>query len=1017
MLLKLPTSGRCCELAVIDCASNITPITLLQVSHTPSVSDQLEMTAEICSTSKLNTLVTKLHEYLGHSSEEESSELQVPEISHGELSKVSCESNTTDQIMEEPGSSTDTVKPSSSRSKRKPAVVTKHTGLDESDISDQSENEGTASDNPSESKLDVNSLPKGTVVVKPEPVGNEAKDDFRGPEFRSRGSAKLKTDYMRKRGGEHLQGIVSCTACGQQVNHFQRDSFYQHPVLKVLICKSCFKFYSSDDISKDADGMDEQCRWCAEGGNLICCDFCNNAFCKKCILRNLGRKELSCIMDEESKWYCYVCSPEALQDLVAACDSVLQNLEQLWQRHRKRARDEHEKPGRDVGKHRHQQKSKATLNGKDHGSDGVGSSTLTISYKALKVPKELAKKTKKLIETTTSLNHTFIKFIQQASTDQGTSMVRLRHLKAFRSVLADLKVAHSALEESLEQEFKGVQLQNGEESGCDVSSGRQDLIPEEADDTGNHVKEGTKESNMNNLAGDAEDHCEEDGATDGEVDGVTDGEVDGATDGEVDGATDGELDGEVDRMATDGEVEGATDGEKDRTADGVAEGATDTVLDDVEMKERPAALPKEKRRSSGGQGARVKRAVSEKEVGGEEGSDCEGESSLDKEIVSVPLSVPDELFEMVDGTTDSSGAAERKSRAGGRARKSSRSTASLRKSPDSAKGPIKVTKNLVLKLTPVPLEQTPMPRSQSEGMGDELREDEGSKDEEEEGEEEEVKEEHGASDEEDGVTDMEGTLLQKEGPDNRRLPRLKTTPLRKQADGKSKPATAQVKSESDMDQDSPAKAKAPHVGKGRKADGEKGSGRNVASSSKADDSDSDEVPAVLLQTADMTASSDEADEDEDSASKAPPEKVRRRCLFQLQKSSTSSRDQAAHKRKVKVNPSDLDATTKTNKTANVKKQKGSDSSNYDSDLEKEIKSLSKLSTVKRGRRGAKKQAEEEQEGEGEEGEGEEEEEGEKREGERRKKREIAESGRGKEKGGRAEKEAEKPECATIVFLK
>lgn len=43
--------------------------------------------------------------------------------------------------------------------------------------------------------------PPGTVVVKPEPVGNEAKDDFRGPEFRSRGAGKLKSDSTRKRGG------------------------------------------------------------------------------------------------------------------------------------------------------------------------------------------------------------------------------------------------------------------------------------------------------------------------------------------------------------------------------------------------------------------------------------------------------------------------------------------------------------------------------------------------------------------------------------------------------------------------------------------------------------------------------------------------------------------------------------------------------------------------------------------------------------------------------------------------
>ncbi len=86
---------------------------------------------------------------------------------------------------------------------------------------------------------------------------------------------------------EQLKEIFNCTACGQQVNHFQRDSVFQHPALHVLICKvetrltcqscqsracislinmhafflqSCFKYYMSDDISKDEDGMDEQCR-------------------------------------------------------------------------------------------------------------------------------------------------------------------------------------------------------------------------------------------------------------------------------------------------------------------------------------------------------------------------------------------------------------------------------------------------------------------------------------------------------------------------------------------------------------------------------------------------------------------------------------------------------------------------------------------------------------------------------------------------------------------------------------
>jgi len=34
-----------------------------------------------------------------------------------------------------------------------------------------------------------------------------------------------------------LQKKANCTACGKQVNQFQRNSVYEHPALKVLICK------------------------------------------------------------------------------------------------------------------------------------------------------------------------------------------------------------------------------------------------------------------------------------------------------------------------------------------------------------------------------------------------------------------------------------------------------------------------------------------------------------------------------------------------------------------------------------------------------------------------------------------------------------------------------------------------------------------------------------------------------------------------------------------------------------
>jgi len=61
--------------------------------------------------------------------------------------------------------------------------------------------------------------------------------------------------------------------------------------------QKCYILYNNTNIEQDADGSDEQCRWCGQGGDLICCDFCHNAICKTCIRRNLGRKELSNILN------------------------------------------------------------------------------------------------------------------------------------------------------------------------------------------------------------------------------------------------------------------------------------------------------------------------------------------------------------------------------------------------------------------------------------------------------------------------------------------------------------------------------------------------------------------------------------------------------------------------------------------------------------------------------------------------------------------------------------------------
>ncbi|XP_038630402.1 transcriptional regulator ATRX isoform X1 [Scyliorhinus canicula] len=436
------------------------------------------MTAEPRSESKLNTLVQKLHEYLAQSTEQGEETLSSPKLC---LNQFSGKGNTTvisaSNMEDKEASSKKSKSSGSSRSRRKPSFVTKHISDDEMSNENTSDCEKLTSKIEDTNDLDVNRLPKGTVVVQPEPVWNEDKDNFRGPEFRSK-NPKNKMETTKKRGDENLHGIVSCTACGQQVNHFHKDSVQRHPALKVLICRSCHKYYMSDDISRDSDGMDEQCRWCAEGGNLICCDFCHNAFCKSCILRNLGRKELSNIMDENKKWYCYVCNPEPLLDLVTACDSVFECLDQLWQQNRKRRdfdkfkldSDKCKSPGpHDSDKSMdHEYKNTQRISNKDcNGQDkdtgslmalSPGSGNIVYSYKALKVPKEILKKARKLIDTTANLNISFVNFLKQ-DLNESEFNVNMRQLKAFKSVLGDLKKVHLALEEIVDKEIQDLEME------------------------------------------------------------------------------------------------------------------------------------------------------------------------------------------------------------------------------------------------------------------------------------------------------------------------------------------------------------------------------------------------------------------------------------------------------------------------------------------------------------------------------------------------------------------------------
>ncbi|XP_069387485.1 transcriptional regulator ATRX isoform X2 [Paralichthys olivaceus] len=829
---------------------------------------------------------------------------------------------------EEPGSSREKMKPSSSRSKRKPTTATKHTGLNESDTSAESDNDGAPSDNPSDSN--TGSASKGTLVMRP--AGNENK-----------GAMKLRVDFKQKPTDDTLQKKVNCTACGKQVNQFQRNSVYEHPALKVLICKSCYKYYTSDDISRDSDGMDEQCRWCAEGGKLICCDYCNNAFCKKCILRNLGRRELSAITDENSKWHCYTCRSEPLQDLVSKCHRIMekQELEQLKQR----KPDKTDEPESKRQKNKSVKEHKAVVNGKEHNE---GSGTMTFSYKKLQVPKELIKKVKKLVETTTGLNNTFIQFIQQEVEEQEDKSIRCRHLKAFKAVLVDLKKAHSALEAALEPEFKSMELQNGNDGQHIVRKTKTVLPPVDIDsmdtvanavdnvDTADKldkepfdeldeepidepikeldeepIDEPAKELDEEPIDEPAKELDEE--PIDEPVRELDEEPIKEPIDEpikELDEEPIKELDEEpidepVEELGDEPDEEPYEDSDEvpvekpdeelDEARPTEQEMDSDKVSSEVEMKDSQTEID-------------VTKKIIKSEVCDDDLVSA-GEMSLDHDIMSVPPSVPEELFQMVESLADSTMLSQSNTDLitdTDDARSNKNSTDSQRPHPK--------VKNLIVKLTPVPVVTTCGSRSSRS-----KNREKGGESQQKCKEEEECKEKCDNSG--DAVDGKDSP------PPSRRSSRVKTTPLRKQAENKD-----QVKSsESESEEESKGKAKSSK--KSRNAKKEDG---KHAKEKKTADSDSDEVPPILLEKA---AESHSTDEEEGS-------KSAKKRLFKLNNTSTQDTDKAS-KRKRKSESSESDTEKKGKKTSKKKKQNSSNSSNSDSEIKSKGTAKRRSSRVKK----------------------------------------------------------------------
>ncbi|GAA6093479.1 transcriptional regulator ATRX-like [Tachysurus ichikawai] len=150
---------------------------------------------------KLGLLINKLHTFLAVSTEQ-GGEHSLPGHWSGAMAKEfieqqQAESRAAEECMQ-PGISSE-AKSSAARSRRKPLVVTKHSGLNESDASSESGNEDVLSINSSDP--DTTCLPKGVYSRTLEQVSPDRGRSLGSRELRGRGR-ELGSRELRGRGRE-----------------------------------------------------------------------------------------------------------------------------------------------------------------------------------------------------------------------------------------------------------------------------------------------------------------------------------------------------------------------------------------------------------------------------------------------------------------------------------------------------------------------------------------------------------------------------------------------------------------------------------------------------------------------------------------------------------------------------------------------------------------------------------------------------------------------------------------------
>lgn len=128
-------------------------------------------------------------------------------------------------------------------------------------------------------------------------------------------------NYQLTEEEQYLELTGVCTVCRKQIfyDENEKNSLQKHPLLGVLICHTCVEFYYEGNFKKDDDGYEIFCRWCGDGGDVICCSSCDMVFCSECIRKNFRPKKLKDVQNDE-KWGCFKCDPRQLTYLKSLCD-------------------------------------------------------------------------------------------------------------------------------------------------------------------------------------------------------------------------------------------------------------------------------------------------------------------------------------------------------------------------------------------------------------------------------------------------------------------------------------------------------------------------------------------------------------------------------------------------------------------------------------------------------------------------------------------------------------------------